>query len=109
MALRCLSQDRRGRVSRPSQKNVAKEWKQPSFAWEKRPHVAAPESTRWIEAVSVFDTVDSLGIPKLDGLLGIFANPLLNLAGDVIPVEKAGFHNVALSPCKYLLPRSWLY
>lgn len=69
--------------------------------WEKRPHYAAPESTRWVEAVGVFDTVGSLGIPEVEG----WVNKLKVWAvGNVISVEKPGFHNVSLSPCKWSIP-----
>lgn len=88
----------------PSQKNVPEEWKQSPFAWEKRPHVSAPESSRWVEAVAVFDTVGSLGVPKVVGWKGYLVNPLVSLAQKLgVPVEKAGFHNVGLSPCKYMI------
>ncbi|KAK4197955.1 hypothetical protein QBC40DRAFT_308631 [Triangularia verruculosa] len=59
----------------PNQKGLPKGWKQAPSAWEKRPHGAPPETTRWVEAVAVFDTVGSL-----------------------VTVEKFGFHNVTLSP-----------
>lgn len=71
-------------------------WFKSPFAWERRPHVAAPESTRWIEAIGVFDTVGSLGIPDIEGVTGY----LVTWAGKKVPVEHFGFHNVALSPCK---------
>lgn len=66
--------------------------------WLKRPHGAPLDSTRWVEAVGVFDTVGSLGIPKVEGW---FASGALYLAGKAVPVEKFGFHNVKLSPCEY--------
>lgn len=88
----------------PSQRNVPEGWKQSPFAWEKRPHVAAPEASRWVEAVGVFDTVGALGIPKIVGWKGAIANPVLELVGKRwIPIEKAGFHNVGLSPCEYTI------
>lgn len=65
--------------------------------WEKRPHYAPPESTRWVEVVGVFDTVGSLGIPEVEG---IFNRLKVWVGSKVISVEKPGFHNVALSPCK---------
>lgn len=88
----------------PAQKDVPDAWKESPFAWEKRPHASAPESSRWVEAVAVFDTVGSLGVPKVVGVKGFFVNPLLGLATKLgVPVEKAGFHNVGLSPCKYIM------
>lgn len=43
-------------------------------------------------------------MPKVVGVKGIFVNPLLGLATKLgVPVEKAGFHNVGLSPCKYMI------
>ena len=92
------------RLFDPNQRNVPEAWKQSPFAWEKRPHAAAPESSRWVEVVGVFDTVGSLGIPKLVGWKGAIVNPLLEIGKRWIPVEKAGFHNVGLSPCKYAIP-----
>jgi hypothetical protein len=88
-------------VYKPDDKR-AKEYKYSPFAWEKRPHGAAAESTRWVEAIGVFDTVGSLGIPEVEGITG----SLLSAAGWMFPSaegkvgEKFGFHNVALSPCK---------
>ena len=74
--------------------------------WEKRPHYAAPESTRWVEVVGVFDTVGSLGIPEVSG---VWNNLKVWAAGKVITVEKFGFHNVALSPCKFSISFSIYY
>jgi hypothetical protein len=92
------------RLFDPSQRDVPEAWKQSPFAWEKRPHVAAPEASRWVEAVGVFDTVGALGIPKIVGWKGAIANPVLELIGKRwVPVENAGFHNVGLSPCKYTI------
>ena len=89
----------------PSQRDVPKEWKQSPFAWEKRPHAAAPEASRWVTAVGVFDTVGSLGIPQIVGWKGKIANPVLSYLGNhFMTVEKAGFHNVGLSPCKCAVP-----
>ncbi|KAH8677362.1 hypothetical protein BX600DRAFT_531243 [Xylariales sp. PMI_506] len=87
------------RLSNPNQQDLSAASNQPSLQWEKRPHAAAPESSRWIEAVGVFDTVGSLGIPKVVGWKGAIANPFLELvAKRWVPVEAAGFHNVGLSP-----------
>ena len=90
------------RLFDPTQRNVPVEWRQSPFRWEKRPHGAAPESTRWVEAVGVFDTVGSLGIPPIGGLIGMVAS----IAGKVIPVEQFGFHNVSLSPCRCHMPHT---
>ncbi|KAK4226572.1 hypothetical protein QBC38DRAFT_480113 [Podospora fimiseda] len=79
----------------PDQKNLPQEWKRSPSQWLKRPHGAPPESTRWVEAVGVFDTVGSLGIPEMEGW---FTNAVVKLFGKAVPVEKFGFHNVALSP-----------
>ena len=68
---------------------------QPPPDYEKPPHSLPPESSRTVQVVGVFDTVGSLGIPKL---------PYLSLGWlkDMIGVRKVGFHNVDLSPCKLL-------
>ncbi|KAK3369976.1 hypothetical protein B0H63DRAFT_305005 [Podospora didyma] len=75
-------------------KNLPKHFQKSSYSWVKRPHGAPPESTRWVEAVAVFDTVGSLGIPEVEGWKGT----LVSWVGKVLPIEKFGFHNVALSP-----------
>lgn len=86
------------RLFDPKTKGIPSAFKNLPSQWTKRPHYEAPESTRWVEAVGVFDTVGSLGIPKVDGLLDRIA---VGIFGKLLPVEKFGFHNVALSPCKY--------
>ena len=74
---------------------VPEEWKgTEAVKWEKRPHGTPAESTRWVEAVAVFDTVGSLGVPEAEGVAGL----LLRVFGRFLPCEKFGFHNVALSP-----------
>ncbi|KAK1758786.1 hypothetical protein QBC47DRAFT_449552 [Echria macrotheca] len=74
---------------------VLEQWvKGTATKWKKRPHPAPAESSRWVEAVAVFDTVGSLGVPEVDGIMGL----VVKVAGKVFPVEKFGFHNVALSP-----------
>lgn len=60
--------------------------------WEIRPHKhLAPEESRKIKVVGVFDTVGSLGIPDMFGL---------NMAWDR---TKYAFHNVGLSEREYKL------
>ncbi|KAI1326916.1 hypothetical protein F5Y16DRAFT_421482 [Xylariaceae sp. FL0255] len=78
----------------PKQKNVPEEWRQSPYQWSKRPHGEAPESSRWVQAVGVFDTVGSLGVPKVEGWFSWG----INLIGKQVPAETFGFHNVALSP-----------
>lgn len=99
------------RRAHPNPRTVPAAWREAgmemSLEWEKRPHAAAPESSRWVEAVAVFDTVGSLGIPKIDGLAGVIANPVIRILGKLsMSVEDAGFHNVGLSPCKYAVDPS---
>ena len=79
----------------PTQRDLPEHWRKSPSQWEKRPHGAAPESTRWVEAVGVFDTVGALGIPEMEGW---FMSAAVKLFGRAVPVEKFGFHNVALSP-----------
>lgn len=79
-----------------AQKNVPEGFKQSPHQWKQRPHGAAPESTRWVEAVGVFDTVGSLGVPEMEG----YFKYTLNFLAHKVPAEKFGFHNVTLSPCK---------
>lgn len=83
------------RLFDPTQKHVPDIWKQSPYQWEKPPHGAAPESSRWVQAVGVFDTVGALGVPETEG----FGSSLINFLGKKIPAEKFGFHNVTLSPC----------
>jgi hypothetical protein len=84
------------RLFDPAQQGIAEAWKHSPAQWKQRPHGEAPESTRWVEAVGVFDTVGSLGVPKTEGLGSL----TINFFGRQIPAEKFGFHNVTLSPCK---------
>ncbi|KAK4207852.1 hypothetical protein QBC37DRAFT_432807 [Rhypophila decipiens] len=79
----------------PDQKDLPKEWKESPSQWLKRPHGSPPESTRWVEAVAVFDTVGSLGIPKMESSI---INAVVSFFGRAVPVETFGFHNVSLSP-----------
>ncbi|KAI0390447.1 hypothetical protein F5Y17DRAFT_461757 [Xylariaceae sp. FL0594] len=78
----------------PAQKGAPAGWQQSPYQWKERPHGEASESTRWVEAVGVFDTVGSLGVPKTEG----WGSWLLNIAGRQVPAEEFGFHNVELSP-----------
>jgi uncharacterized protein (DUF2235 family) len=63
--------------------------------YDKPPHGDAPESSRVVEVVGVFDTVGSLGIPDLK-----WTSWNLKALENIVGTPKAGFHNVALSPCK---------
>lgn len=63
--------------------------------WEKRPHISAPERSRVVQVVGVFDTVGSLGIPDLPWTRGN-----LKFVEKFLDVPDPGFHNVALSRCK---------
>ncbi|KAK0736192.1 hypothetical protein B0T21DRAFT_366462 [Apiosordaria backusii] len=83
------------RLFDPKQKDIPQGWKQAPSAWEKRPHGAPPEATRWVEAIGVFDTVGCLGIPEFEGYL---MRGLAWLISWAVTVEKFGFHNVTLSP-----------
>ncbi|KAK4644008.1 hypothetical protein QC761_300930 [Podospora bellae-mahoneyi] len=83
------------RLFDPNQKGSPKGWKQAPSAWEKKPHGAPPEATRWVEAVAVFDTVGCLGIPEFEGYI---MGGLAWLLSWAVTVEKFGFHNVTLSP-----------
>ncbi len=80
----------------PAQKNLPVEWRQSPYQWKKRPHGAAPESTRWVEAVGVFDTVGALGVPDVEGWFSYS----INFLAHKVPAEKFGFRNVVLSPCE---------
>lgn len=72
-------------------------WRGNPYFMKKPAHGAPPESTRWVEAVGVFDTVGSLGIPHIQSFYGKF----VDILGKAVPMEHFGFHNVALSPCEY--------
>ncbi|KAI8625509.1 hypothetical protein F5Y19DRAFT_450302 [Xylariaceae sp. FL1651] len=61
--------------------------------FEKPPHGDAPELSRVVEVVGVFDTVGSLGIPDLSWTSGN-----LKFLENIVGIPQAGFHNVALSP-----------
>ncbi|KAK5656657.1 hypothetical protein OQA88_4637 [Cercophora sp. LCS_1] len=78
----------------PKEKDLPWHLRSPVTEWEKLPHGAAPESTRWVEAIGVFDTVGSLGIPDVEGAVGWIVDKVKG----AVPVEDFGFHNVALSP-----------
>jgi hypothetical protein len=82
-----------------AQKDLPEGFRQSPYQWKKRPHGAAPESTRWVEAVGVFDTVGSLGVPDVEG----WFRYTINFLAQKIPAEEFGFRNVALSPCEFYL------
>ncbi|KAH8203035.1 hypothetical protein TruAng_002763 [Truncatella angustata] len=56
-------------------------------------HADAPEDSRVVQVVGVFDTVGSLGVPDLPWTV-----PHLNWLEKFLGIPDAGFHNVALSP-----------
>lgn len=65
----------------------------PCAQYGKLCHTDAPESSREVQVVGVFDTVGSLGVPDLSW------NYLhLKFLDDWLGIPKAGFHNVSLSP-----------
>lgn len=63
--------------------------------YDKPAHADSLDSSRIVEVVGVFDTVGSLGIPDLT-----WTKWNLKWLEDFMGIPKAGFHNVALSPCK---------
>jgi len=67
-----------------------KRWKQP-------PHRPVTEASRTVEVVGVFDTVGSLGIPDLT-----WTQYNLKFLERFAGIPEVGFHNVSLSPCKYI-------
>lgn len=62
--------------------------------YDKAPHCAAPDASRIVKVVGVFDTVGALGIPDL-----VLTPGNLKFLEDTIGA-KPGFHNIGLSPCK---------
>lgn len=66
-------------------------------------HRPAPEESRVVKVVGVFDTVGSLGIPDLT-----WTQYNLKFLEKYTGVTDPGFHNVSLSPCKSLAARSIL-
>jgi hypothetical protein len=70
---------------------------QPSIRWQKLPHGVSPESSRVVQVVGVFDTVGALGIPDLT-----WTRFNLKFLEKLNGIPDVGFHNVALSPCKFL-------
>ncbi|KAI0168356.1 hypothetical protein BJ166DRAFT_254937 [Pestalotiopsis sp. NC0098] len=61
--------------------------------YDKPPHGDAPESSRVVQVVGVFDTVGSLGIPDMT-----WTKWNLKFLEKVVGIPQPGFHNVALSP-----------
>ncbi|KAF7534357.1 hypothetical protein G7054_g6328 [Neopestalotiopsis clavispora] len=59
----------------------------------KRCHTDAPESSREVQVVGVFDTVGSLGVPDL-----AWTPFHLTFLNHWLGIPSAGFHNVSLSP-----------
>jgi len=76
---------------------------QPEYEYSKPYHRPAPEASRVVKVVGVFDTVGSLGIPDMT-----WTRYNLKFMESVVGIPKVGFHNVALSPCKLLLSCSKL-
>jgi len=66
--------------------------------YKTRPHRQAPEASRVVELVGVFDTVGSLGVPDTQSDVLDFG---LKGVSKLFGVPKVGFHNVSLSPCKF--------
>lgn len=67
-------------------------------AWDSPPHHDAPEPSRFVKVVGVFDTVGSLGIPDLP-----WTRFNLKFLEKTIGITEPGFHNIHLSPCKLLV------
>lgn len=63
--------------------------------WDSPPHHDAPEESRIIKVVGVFDTVGSLGIPDLP-----WTRFNLKFLEKAVGISEPGFHNIHLSPCK---------
>ncbi|KAF4449657.1 peptidoglycan-containing protein [Fusarium austroafricanum] len=61
--------------------------------WESPPHHDAPESSRFVKVVGVFDTVGSLGIPDLP-----WTRFNLKFLEKTVGIADPGFHNIHLSP-----------
>jgi hypothetical protein len=74
-----------------------KEGEFPVPVYEKPSHWDAPDSSRVVEVVGVFDTVGSLGIPDMT-----WTRWNLKFLENIVGIPKVGFHNVELSPCKCL-------
>ncbi|KAK8094390.1 hypothetical protein PG997_001075 [Apiospora hydei] len=66
---------------------------QEAHRYEKPPHASAPEASRVVQVVGVFDTVGSLGIPDMAWTQGN-----LKWLEKFVGIPDPGFHNVALSP-----------
>ncbi|KAF4990748.1 hypothetical protein FDECE_14260, partial [Fusarium decemcellulare] len=61
--------------------------------WDQPPHHDAPEASRNIKVVGVFDTVGSLGIPDLP-----WTKFNLKFLEKTLGIAEPGFHNITLSP-----------
>ena len=68
---------------------------QPGPVYDKPPRREAPEASRVVQVVGVFDTVGSLGIPDLT-----WTKYNLKFLEKYSGIPSVGFHNVSLSPCK---------
>ena len=66
--------------------------------YTKPSHFPAPEASRVVQVVGVFDTVGSLGIPDLT-----WTRYNLKFMESTVGIPDVGFHNVTLSPCKHFL------
>lgn len=63
--------------------------------WKQPPHHDAPEASRVVKVVGVFDTVGSLGIPDLP-----WTRFNLKFLEKTMGIPDPGFHNISLSPCE---------
>ncbi|UPK99608.1 hypothetical protein LCI18_010543 [Fusarium solani-melongenae] len=61
--------------------------------WQRPPHHDAPEASRVVKVVGVFDTVGSLGIPDLP-----WTRFNLKFLEKTMGIQDPGFHNISLSP-----------
>ena len=71
--------------------------------WDSPPHHDAPESSRFVKVVGVFDTVGSLGIPDLP-----WTRFNLKFLEKAVGISEPGFHNIHLSPCESANNKYWL-
>ncbi|KAF4955845.1 hypothetical protein FGADI_4240 [Fusarium gaditjirri] len=74
-------------------KNEANGGSQILSQWDSPPHHDAPESSRFVKVVGVFDTVGSLGIPDLP-----WTRFNLKFLEKAVGIADPGFHNIHLSP-----------
>ncbi|KAK8006536.1 hypothetical protein PG991_012833 [Apiospora marii] len=70
--------------------------------YEKPLHAAAPQASRAVQVVGVFDTAKNLGIPDL-----IWIQGNLKWTEKYLGIPDPGFHNVALSPSPEQVAEAW--